>query len=409
MDSPALIIDHLNLVQIHYNQAQLNSRLRQSTMHSRWHGRANLLKSRINQWEKSLHDAQPLPTDIINKPILPKNIFVLVHGVYGSPTDLAAIVKKLHLKFPSEDALIIQSRGNKGKTLRGLEKCGSNLAEEISDILMKYRTGANQHQLSFVGHSLGGLIIRQSLIYLQEIFAKQNIECISYVSVCTPQLGSRCAGGTPSKNMWKFAVHQVLSMSLFYGKTGHELLFEDSPVVPLLESMSSPNSLQMQALQKFKHRTAVAVIEGDQLVSYASASMNPNLIEKMPTHKGSNENWQWGMLHDGFSKTTKFGSMLYDTFEELPQSPPVLAITSNGQPCDAGHHVAISQSMLTNLLTLPWRRMHLKVDMEGIHKVHTLNLHVWPIGLMQPRNSLSGEFIDILVEMLQCDHNNESD
>ncbi|EQC34935.1 hypothetical protein SDRG_07733 [Saprolegnia diclina VS20] len=404
----AALQDHLALLTIHHSQAEANSSLLHSTMHALWRGRANLLKARVIETQRRLQSLQatiPLSSEsLAAKPVLPRHIFVLVHGVYGSPTDLAAIAKKLRSTFADNEMLLLQSRSNKGKTQRGLEKCGSNLAAEISDLLLTYQSSPHGHRISFVGHSLGGLITRQSLVYLQDVFAKQQIQCTSYVSVCSPHLGSRCPGGSPTKNMWKFAVHQVLSMSLIYGKTGHELLFEDNPVAPFLESMSAPQSMHMQALARFKHRTAIAVIEGDQLVPYASASMNPNPLPEMPPHKDSSSVWQWTMLHDGFADTSAFGAKLSAKYPVLPTARPELEMTSDGQPCDAGHEVAISAGMLSNLLSLPWRRMHLQVDMRGIHKVHALNLHVWPVGLMQPSNSRSDEFIDVLVEMLHADH-----
>jgi len=64
-----------------------------------------------------------------------------------------------------------------------IEDCGHRLAVEIKNYI-NVRELKN-YSISFIGHSMGGLIIRASLRYLQ--LYKNLFEC--YVSVCSPHMG----------------------------------------------------------------------------------------------------------------------------------------------------------------------------------------------------------------------------
>jgi len=75
---------------------------------------------------------------------------------------------------------------------------GLNLAEEIKQFVSVYLTAGNRKKshfkdlnqnylkkLTFVGHSLGGIIVRESLKHLQEFSSKMH----GYVSLGSPHLG----------------------------------------------------------------------------------------------------------------------------------------------------------------------------------------------------------------------------
>ena len=62
---------------------------------------------------------------------------------------------------------------------------GEKLADEIHQYIGKNNLGPNLSRITFVGHSLGGLIIRAALPYLERYKSRMH----GYMSLCSPHLG----------------------------------------------------------------------------------------------------------------------------------------------------------------------------------------------------------------------------
>ena len=133
---------------------------------------------------------------------LPEHIFILVHGNNGSPNDFVKVHDGLIRQFGT-NAKIILSSGNYQETDRGIVAGGHRLFQEVLSVL-QHTPGPKLHQLTFVGHSLGGLFCRYAIgllvEYLEQTPSSCPVELTSYVSICTPHLGSRRPSG-PST--WK--------------------------------------------------------------------------------------------------------------------------------------------------------------------------------------------------------------
>lgn len=67
---------------------------------------------------------------------------------------------------------------------------GENLAEEVQEFIYQW-CYKSLERLSFVGHSLGGVIIRGALPYLEEYKDKMY----SFMSLSSPHLGFLYGGG----------------------------------------------------------------------------------------------------------------------------------------------------------------------------------------------------------------------
>ena len=74
---------------------------------------------------------------------------------------------------------------NEGKTDMDIEIQGINLANEIKAFIHKWTPGSSLGRISFVCHSLGGLIARAAIMYLSE-YADLFY---SFVSLGVPHLG----------------------------------------------------------------------------------------------------------------------------------------------------------------------------------------------------------------------------
>ena len=99
------------------------------------------------------------------------------------------------------DALFLCSQANEeaGATEGNIYDMGYRLAEEVTSFIRESCPGNNLARLTFIGHSLGGLIIRAALPYLDKFKDKMH----GYLSLCSPHLGYMYKSGKLfSAGMW---------------------------------------------------------------------------------------------------------------------------------------------------------------------------------------------------------------
>ncbi|CAG9336161.1 unnamed protein product [Blepharisma stoltei] len=113
------------------------------------------------------------------------HLFILVHGFMGSYYDMKIIKDTLSLFLPNSS--FFSSRANEGKTEGSIFDMGYQLAMEVKSILEEFQYRAI-NRISFIGHSLGGLIIRAALPHLSELKEKLNL----YMTFGSPHLGCIC-------------------------------------------------------------------------------------------------------------------------------------------------------------------------------------------------------------------------
>lgn len=133
-------------------------------------------------------------------------ICVMVHGLEACSDDLRNM--RSLARFHCPDVLFMLSEDNEQNTRDSIENMGKKLAQEIDKYISYYMTD-NDLEISFIGHSLGGLIIRASLPYLSEY--KNYFK--SYITIGTPHLGcltKKFLVSTGLKIMTKFKKYQSL-------------------------------------------------------------------------------------------------------------------------------------------------------------------------------------------------------
>ena len=112
-----------------------------------------------------------------------KHLFVLVHGYMGSAYDLKALKDVMMLY--KQNLLVLVSEANEKNTEGCIKEMGQRLAQEIKKFIGSLPEHIKITRLSFIGHSLGGIIIRASLPFLHEF----NKVMYSYFSLASPHLG----------------------------------------------------------------------------------------------------------------------------------------------------------------------------------------------------------------------------
>jgi hypothetical protein len=115
---------------------------------------------------------------------VPKNthLVVLVHGLKGSDFDLQIYKMFLTVMFPNVTCL--DSSVNVGVDNESIAILGFNLANEVKDFVFS-QGFIGLKKVSFIGHSLGGLIVRAALPYLDQLSPKMD----SFISLGSPHLG----------------------------------------------------------------------------------------------------------------------------------------------------------------------------------------------------------------------------
>ncbi len=195
----------------------------------------------------------------------------------------------------------LASRSNSGlKTHDGLILMGNRLAKEVIEYIQSeifHSTSKNDKVfVSFVGHSLGGLIAK---VAARLLFGKDShlsihgaipnlsldiIPC-SFITLCTPHLGARkwtdsSASLLDSK---KWFHHLVMTYAKnVLGKTGVELMLEDrmhssdpsnDEQEPILYQLANENLEFVKATSQFRC-TAMACLFYDLPVGYCSAAIS---------------------------------------------------------------------------------------------------------------------------------------
>lgn len=83
------------------------------------------------------------------------------------------------------DAIFLSSSTNESETEGDIMELGERLAKEVKDYIQSFCPVSCLARISFIGHSLGGLIIRAALPHLEEFKDK----FYTYMSFSTPHLG----------------------------------------------------------------------------------------------------------------------------------------------------------------------------------------------------------------------------
>lgn len=111
------------------------------------------------------------------------HLFVMCHGFQGSSFDMRMFKNIISIALP--DAQYLCSQANEEDTEGNIFDMGYKLAQEVHQYIRESCPGSNLSRLTFIGHSMGGLIIRAALPYLEKFRDKMH----GYLTLCSPHLG----------------------------------------------------------------------------------------------------------------------------------------------------------------------------------------------------------------------------
>ncbi|KAL6440257.1 hypothetical protein ACFW04_003081 [Cataglyphis niger] len=168
------------------------------------------------------------------------HLIICVHGLDGNAADLRLVKTYLELGLPGSHLDFLMSERNQGDTFSDFETMTDRLVAEI--LYHIESSGLNPTKVSFIGHSLGTIIIRSALTrpQLRPLLSRLH----TFLSLSGPHLGTLYnTSGLVNAGMW-FMQKWKKSGSLL------QLAMKDSPDVrrSFMFRLS-----QKSNLQKFKH------------------------------------------------------------------------------------------------------------------------------------------------------------
>ncbi|CAA7409369.1 unnamed protein product [Spirodela intermedia] len=226
----------------------------------------------------------------------PEHLVVMVNGIVGSAEDWKYAAEQFVKKLPGK-VTVYRSQSNYSiLTFDGVDMMGERLAKEVLSVV-KRRPGVQR--ISFVAHSLGGLIARYAVGRLYEPGSPEEsssgegsssaedeypggrvagLEPANFITFATPHLGSRGHKQLPFLGGLPFLERGASQAAhLIVGRTGkHLFLTDDDGGKPplLLRMVRDGEDIKFRsALTSFKRCVAYANANFDHMVGWRTSSI----------------------------------------------------------------------------------------------------------------------------------------
>lgn len=297
----------------------------------------------------------------------PEHLVIMVNGIIGNATNWRYAADQFVKRLPDKVVVHCSQCNSATKTFDGVDKMGNRLAEEVKKVI-ENRPGVKR--ISFVSHSLGGLVSRYAIGVLYEppsrssTVAQNNcdiidgnfnqnveeeskgkiagLEPVNFITFATPHLGSRgkkqlpFACGLPV--LEKAASH---SAHWFVGRTGRHLFLtdKDDGKPPLLCRLVTDfgDLYFMSALRAFKRHVAYSNVSYDHMVGWRTASIRRQCelpqLQKVPINE-------------------KYPHIVNVEIGNDGNSIPRVAASKSDHITDA-----VEEEMVAALTQLPWERV----------------------------------------------------
>ncbi|KAL5705951.1 hypothetical protein ACHQM5_024174 [Ranunculus cassubicifolius] len=277
----------------------------------------------------------------------PTHLVVMVNGIIGSAADWKYTAKQFLIRYPHDIVVHCSERNSSMMTFDGVDIMGERLAEEVTS-LVNHRP--KLQKISFVAHSLGGLVARYAIgrlyrenitkepdegngdcapegsrnpIVLEKLKGKiAGLEPINFITIASPHLGSRGHKQFPAVGTLRILEKLAHNTSWMLSKTGRHLMLTDKKngKPPLLLRMvnDSEDLKFMSALHSFRRRVAYANSRFDFVVGWRTASIRrKNELPKL--ERGPKDNKYPHIVNVEPPKTSRFDEDV--TLEDKVKKP----------------------------------------------------------------------------------------
>ncbi|CAM0875027.1 unnamed protein product [Alopecurus aequalis] len=247
----------------------------------------------------------------------PTHLVVTVNGIVGSADNWGYAAKHFIKKHPEDVVVHCSGCNSATRTFDGVDVMGRRLAEEVGDLptadclkthiyLVISVVGCRPEleKISFVAHSLGGLVARYAIALLYENETATQTDCheeyekdvndacsnqptgrckiaglepINFITFATPHLGTRSHKQMPLLRGSYRLEKMAFGMSWIAGRSGKHLFLkdiEDEKPPLLLQMVTDYGDLHfISALRSFKRRAVYSNICGDFIVGWRTSSI----------------------------------------------------------------------------------------------------------------------------------------
>ncbi|CAN1228873.1 Putative lipase ROG1 [Linum grandiflorum] len=294
--------------------------------------------------------------------VFPEHLVIMVNGLIGSSADWRYAAGQFVKKHP-DNLIVHRSECNSSKlTFDGVDLMGERLAEEVRLVV---RRRPEVRKISFVAHSLGGLIARYAVARLYEQIPKAahsgganamqqgldqpyeariaGLEPVNFITFASPHLGSRGHKQFPILCGLPFLERRASQTAhLVAGKTGKHLFLTDNDggKPPLLLRMvnDSDDLKFISALRSFKRRVVYANANFDYMVGWGTSSIKRQDELPKSTALVLDEKYP----HIVYIEPENTGNKL----DKTPSRRPMDQTTD------------LEEMMIKGLTQVPWERVH---------------------------------------------------
>ncbi|XP_042506536.1 putative lipase ROG1 isoform X2 [Macadamia integrifolia] len=259
------------------------------------------------------------------------HLVVMVNGILGSSTDWKFAAEQFVRSLPDKVIVHCSERNVSRMTLDGVDVMGERLAEEVVEVIKRK---PDVRRISFIAHSLGGLVARYAIgrLYrppkteaVEDAHDEDSrgtifgLEAINFITVAAPHLGSRGNKKVPflfGVNVFEKAACHVVHW--IFRITGRQLFLTDSEEgkPSLLRRMVDDcgDLYFMSALRAFKRRVAYSNVGYDHIVGWGTSSI-----------RRTNELPKW---EDSLSE--KYPHIVYEEYSKAKDSDQHIAVDDEG-------------------------------------------------------------------------------
>uniref|UniRef100_A0A453H9U5 DUF676 domain-containing protein n=2 Tax=Aegilops tauschii subsp. strangulata TaxID=200361 RepID=A0A453H9U5_AEGTS len=229
----------------------------------------------------------------------PTHLIVTVNGIVGSAENWGYAAKHFIRKHPEDVVVHCSGCNSATRTFDGVDVMGRRLAEEVLSVV---KCRPELQKISFVAHSLGGLIARYAIALLYEPAtqtdcheeyekdvsdARSNqpmgqgkiagLEPMNFITFATPHLGTRSHKQMPLLRGSYRLEKMAFGMSWLAGRSGKHLFLkdvEDEKPPLLLQMVTDYGDLHfISALRSFRRCVAYSNVCGDFVVGWKTSSI----------------------------------------------------------------------------------------------------------------------------------------
>ncbi|OWM80593.1 hypothetical protein CDL15_Pgr006623 [Punica granatum] len=285
----------------------------------------------------------------------PSHLVVMVNGLIGSAQNWRFAARQFMKKYPRDIIVHCSDCNPSMSTFDGVDVMGGRVAEEVKSIVKDH---PYLQKISFIGHSLGGLVSRYAIARLytrdrsnsdesgshcrEDKFEHKiaGLEPVNFITSATPHLGSRGHKQVPVfcgfQTLEKLAAHT----SWVLGRTGKHLFLTDcdggKPPLLLQMVQDTDNLKFISALQSFKCRVAYA---NANLVGWSTSSLRRRHELPKRDHLSGHQNYPHII-----------------NVEAAKNASPELEVSSENK-AGGGDITDMEEEMLRHLTRLSWERI----------------------------------------------------